>query len=290
MNRSILYLQYTNPANYPPLEHSGLILSNAGWEVWFFGIQSEGESNKLIFPEPLARRQTLWDEQSSGIRQKLQYFGFTLAALWRTMLKRPAWVYCSDLMSCPAALLIGRFTRCKVLYHEHDSPNESNGESRKQKAEITKSKAEILKAENRNREAENISAFQNVSVSEFKEVSAFQRFLLWCRRRVGREADLVVLPNEKRLELFQQATGRQKRSLCVFNCPRREEVRETKAEMLKPEMLPGEVERQMLHGPGKSEIGNGEAGTLRLAFHGSINRDWLPTALLGVTRRVAGRS
>ena len=33
MNRSVLYLQYTSPANYPPLEHSSRILADAGWQV-----------------------------------------------------------------------------------------------------------------------------------------------------------------------------------------------------------------------------------------------------------------
>ena len=45
MNHSVIYLQYTNPANYPPLEHGGLILLNAGWDVHYFGIQSEGTSS-----------------------------------------------------------------------------------------------------------------------------------------------------------------------------------------------------------------------------------------------------
>lgn len=33
----ILYIQYTNPAGYPPLEHSSRILAQADWEVLFLG-------------------------------------------------------------------------------------------------------------------------------------------------------------------------------------------------------------------------------------------------------------
>src|ERR1041385_5473127 len=33
----ILYLQYTNPAGYPPLQHSSRILADAGWSVLFLG-------------------------------------------------------------------------------------------------------------------------------------------------------------------------------------------------------------------------------------------------------------
>jgi len=238
MNRSILYLQYTNPANYPALEHGGLILSRDGWKVGYFGIQSEGESNNLTFPEPLAQSQTLWKHSAPGLRQKLHFAAFTLAALWRALRQRPDWVYCSDLMSCPAAWLIGCLTRCKVLYHEHDSP-----ETRNQKSEARS----------------QISKLQS-------PVSGFQCFLLWTRKRIGQAAELVVLPNARRLELFVQTTGRQKPSVCVFNCPRREEVRRAKV-----------------------EIGNGEARKLRLAFVGSINRDRLPLAVLEAMSRFIGR-
>src|ERR1039457_1727025 len=113
MEKRIHYIQYTNPSNYPPLEQSGLILLTAGWDVRYFGIQSEGESNKLKFPEPLASRQTLWKYKTPGIGQKLQYAAFTWTALWRAFWQRPAWVYCSDLMSCPAAWLILKLTRCR---------------------------------------------------------------------------------------------------------------------------------------------------------------------------------
>jgi glycosyltransferase involved in cell wall biosynthesis len=224
MKKSIHYLQYTNPANYPPLEHSGLILLNAGWDVHFLGIQSEGESNKLAFPEPLAQRQTLWKHQPPGLKQKLHFAAFTFMAWWRALWQRPAWVYCSDLMSSPAAWLIGRFTRCKVLYHEHDSP-----------------------------------------ISDFRfPISDFQKGLLWFRGRVGREANLVVLPNEKRLELFLQTIGRQKTSLCVFNCPGKDEVKPAKVDAASP-------------------------GIFRLAFHGSINRDRLPMAALEAMSRFPSR-
>lgn len=244
MSRSILYLQYTNPANYPPLEHSGMILSRTGWEVFFFGIQSEGESNKLTFPEPLAQSQTLWKHSAPGLRQKLHFAAFTLAALLRAFWQRPSWVYCSDLMSCPAAWLIGRLTRCRVLYHEHDSPDTG------QKLEAETLKPEIQKEQSGKRKAESGSPFQS--------------FLLWTRRRVGQEAELVVLPNEKRLELFVQATARQKTALCVYNCPRQDEVVGKRAE----------IENQR---------------KLRLAFHGSINRDRLPLALLEAMSRFPGQ-
>jgi glycosyltransferase involved in cell wall biosynthesis len=229
----ILYVQHTNPAIYPPLEHSARILSKSGSDVWFFGIQSGGESNKLAFPEPLALRQTLWKYQSPGPRQKLQFAAFTLAALGHALRQRPTWVYCSDVMSCPAAWLIGHFTRCRVLYHEHDSPDPGNRKNGDREPEATRP-------------------------------PLFQRFLLWTRQRVGLDADLVILPNEKRLDLFVQTTGRQKKSLCIFNCPRLDEVRAENHDPKAP-------------------------GGLRLTFHGSINRDRLPLTILHAMSCFPGR-
>jgi glycosyltransferase involved in cell wall biosynthesis len=252
VKHSVLYLQYTNPANYPPLEHSGLILLNEGWDVQYFGIQSEGESSKLVFAESLAGRVSLWRHQSAGFRQKLHFLAFTLVVLWKAWLQRPVWIYCSDLMSCPAAWLIKRFTRCKVLYHEHDSPEDGG-----------------RRTEDR---GQNVKWGRQMADGRW-QISSFQRFLLWTRKRVGREADLVVLPNQKRLELFCQATSRRKPSLCVFNCPRKEEAGKPKGEI----------------GNRKSEIGNGEAGQLRLGFVGSINRDRLPMAVLEAMSRLSGR-
>lgn len=249
MKKSVLYLQYTNPSAYPPLEHSGLILLKAGWDVHFFGIQSEGESNKLTFPEALAGRVSLWKNQSPGLKQKLHYIAFTLAALRRALWERSAWVYCSDLMSCPAAWLIGHLTRCRVLYHEHDSPNETKGENRKQETEMRK-------VDRGNPEAKHHSGFP---------LSYFQRFLLWTRQYVGQMADLVILPNQKRLELFVQATGRKKPSLCVYNCPRMDEI------------IPQRREPSML-------------GILRMVFHGSINPDRLPLSVLEAMSRFPERT
>ena len=230
----VLYLQYTSPANYPPLEHSGLIFLKADWEVHYFGIRSEGASSKLAFPEALAARQTIWSSRGGGFRQKLHFFGFTLWALVMALRGRWPWVYCSDLMSCPAAWLIRHFSRCRVVYHEHDSPEDGTW-----------------------------SAVPGTPPPPLR-VSRVHRLLLWTRQRVGRDADLVVLPNPRRLALFNQLVGRTGPSLCVYNCPRQSEV------------LPARPPA-------------GADGILRLAFHGSINLDRLPLALLAAMSRFPGR-
>lgn len=43
MARRILYIQFMDPAAYPPLEHSSRLLADRGWEVLFLGTVTRGE-------------------------------------------------------------------------------------------------------------------------------------------------------------------------------------------------------------------------------------------------------
>lgn len=120
--KRILYIQYTNPAGYPPLEHSSRILANAGWEVLFLGTGSLG-ADALRFPshERITVRQLSFC--SAGWRQKLHYAWFALWVLAWTLRWRPQWIYASDPLSCPVALFLSYFPGFRIIYHEHDSPN-----------------------------------------------------------------------------------------------------------------------------------------------------------------------
>src|SRR5206468_4227781 len=103
---------------------------------------------------------------------------------------RPQWIYASDLLSCPIALTL-KYLGFPVLYHEHDSPSQRS-ESRSQKSE--------------------------------GKCERFQRFLLWCRSKAARSANVCVLPNERRIEAFKENTGTTKPVFCVWNCPARDEA------------------------------------------------------------------
>ncbi len=118
MNR-IVYIQYTNPALYPPLEHSSRLLADAGWKVLFLGTGAEG----LRFPrhERITVREIPF--RPMGWRQKLHYAWFALWILFWTIRWRPAWVYASDSLSCPVALALSYLPGIRVVYHEHDSPD-----------------------------------------------------------------------------------------------------------------------------------------------------------------------
>ena len=176
----ILYLQYANPAVYPPLEHSSRILAQAGWEVTFLGIGALG-ADALRFPPGERIQVKQLPFVAAGWRQKLHYLRFTLLSLWWTLRWRPDWIYASDLLSGPAGWLLSCVLRRRVVYHEHDAP--------------------ATKGEN-----------------------FFQRLCLVARRALARRAQLCIVPNQQRLEKFSAETGVAENLLCVWNCPRQEEV------------------------------------------------------------------
>lgn len=119
--RRILYIQYTNPAAYPPLEHSSRILASDGWEVLFLGTGAAG-ANALKFPPH--RQITVYQMPfcHPGWRQKLHYIRFCLWVLMWVLRWQPQWVYASDILICPLAYILTFLPQVKVIYHEHDSP------------------------------------------------------------------------------------------------------------------------------------------------------------------------
>jgi glycosyltransferase involved in cell wall biosynthesis len=188
------------------LEHSAQMLARKGWEVEFCGLSGSGEVTLEFAPHPrvLVRRMSY---REPGLVQKLHYVFFTLWCLWRLLRWRPHWLYASDALATPAAELIRSLTRCRILYHEHDSP----------------------------------------TPGMMKE-SRTLNHVLRARMQIGRKADLVILPNQIRLDTFIRAAGRDGPSFCVWNCPGGDEV-------------PAESPSRSLDGP------------LKVLYHGSIVPD-----------------
>src|SRR5438094_4610293 len=101
----ILYLQYTNPAGYPPLEHSSRILAGEGWQVLFLGTGALGADMLRFAPhERIHVRQMRFSP--AGWRQKLHYLQFCLWVIFWVLRWRPQWVYASDPLSSPITLLL----------------------------------------------------------------------------------------------------------------------------------------------------------------------------------------
>jgi glycosyltransferase involved in cell wall biosynthesis len=186
--RRVLYLQYTNPGGYPPLEHSSRMLARAGWEVEFLGLAGSGAVTLEFAPHPRVRVRRMFF-QRPGWLQKLHFLGFTFWCLWRVWRWRPAWIYASDILSTPAAELIRRlFPACRVVYHEHDSP-----------------------------------------IPGTVMDSGVAKKIWQARAALARRADVVILPNEQRLKVFQGVMHPCGQCFCVWNCPSLDEVPEESA-------------------------------------------------------------
>lgn len=211
--KKILYIQYTNPACYPPLEHSSRILADRGWKVFFLGTGSFEKSNILNFKTHPNISVKGLSYCPPGWKQKVHYAWFCFLAFLKTLWWRPQWIYASDPNSCPAALLLNYLPGIKVIYHEHDSPS-----------------------------------------------SGLNNYVMNARKKIAASSKLCVLPNERRISMFTQETGRQKDVKCVWNCPRKDEVQ-----------LPKISEKKL---------------PVIIYYHGAINGDHVPITLIKALKTV----
>jgi glycosyltransferase involved in cell wall biosynthesis len=118
---TILYLQYNNPGAYPPVLNSARILRRCGCTVVLFGTIAK-HMREMRIPDDVADRIWLLRQPEERVWLKLFFFWFALRGLWTAIRVRPSYLYVSDASACPAAVLIERLLRVKVIYHEHDSP------------------------------------------------------------------------------------------------------------------------------------------------------------------------
>lgn len=121
-SRRILYVQYTNPAAYPPIEHSALLLAAAGFDVLVSGTRDPNDPLEFKHHERIT--QFSLPLAAAGWRRRFHYLGFAASLAARTRRWRPDWIYASDPLSCPIALLVAGTSGARLIYHEHDSPDE----------------------------------------------------------------------------------------------------------------------------------------------------------------------
>lgn len=114
----VLYLQYTNPAGYPPIVHGAHLLAEAGCTVRLLGIAL----NDLGFPPHERVSLELLPAQPGGWRQRIGFLRFVWHVCMRVRAIRPHWIYASDPLSTPAAWLAARLWNVRCVYHEHDAP------------------------------------------------------------------------------------------------------------------------------------------------------------------------
>lgn len=209
----ILYLQYANPAAFPPVEYSSQILAKAGFDVYLLGVHSQG-AEELRFPENPKIRVKVLPYTRPGLGQKLAYLRFVLRGIILGLTRRPDWIYVSDYMAAPAGVVLSRIFGFRVIYHEHDSPTSGQDDT------------------------------------------VFVRCMLAARKALAKRVEFNILPQDERIRLFQRDTGTLRPVLRVWNCPRN-------ADAL------GDSLRQRHSGE-----------PLSVYFHGSINLDRVPLALI----------
>ena len=181
-SQRVLFVQYTNPAGYPPLLHASKILADSGAEVMFVGTEKASTKNLTIPPHPRIHQRNMADCKP-GWRQKLHFLKYIILVLWSAWRFKASWLYVSDYIGCPPGLIAQKLLNLKVVYHEHDAQAGLG---------CGKSRADA--------------------------------FLAKARTKIVRECELVVAPNQGRLDALLAEFGRAGPSACVWNCPSVEDV------------------------------------------------------------------
>jgi hypothetical protein len=121
--KRIFYVQYANPAAYPPTINGAHILAEMGWEVRVYGTHFES-SKDLEFPPHELIRVECEPLSAPGLRLRVAYALFLFKAVGKALFWRPDWIYVCDNLASPAGWLLKKVFRRRVLYHEHDDPRQ----------------------------------------------------------------------------------------------------------------------------------------------------------------------
>jgi glycosyltransferase involved in cell wall biosynthesis len=118
--RRALFIQATEPANYPPLINASTLMADAGWEVTFLSAPIAGNILKLPTHPRITVRATRI--RPSHVMSKKDYVRYGVAVAHSARSLRPDIVYASDPLGAGPGLLAARLAGARLVYHEHDSP------------------------------------------------------------------------------------------------------------------------------------------------------------------------
>lgn len=116
--KRILYLQYFDPAAYPPLDRSASQFLERGCTVRFLGVRSQGEDAEMR----LSAHPRLTERLISKATTKATIGAYFAAAVEELVRFRPDVVYCSQERVYPIGLAASFLPHVKTVLHEHDTP------------------------------------------------------------------------------------------------------------------------------------------------------------------------
>ncbi|PWB84665.1 MAG: hypothetical protein C3F11_00080 [Methylocystaceae bacterium] len=125
--KSILYIQYTDPSAYPPLEHSSILLAERGWRVCHLGVVAGGAAKDLTLVRHDSISASLMSPPQRRGLTPLHYVRFLAWCRSEILRRRPSVVYCSDVRSYPVGLWASRLPGVVTVLHEHDPPRPGAG-------------------------------------------------------------------------------------------------------------------------------------------------------------------
>jgi glycosyltransferase involved in cell wall biosynthesis len=212
--RSVLFIQATEAAAYPPIINAATLLAERGWQVTVF--TAPVAERPFAFPVHACINVKRFRERPSHAMSKTTYLQYCIEAAWLAFRLQPNVIYASDPLGAGPGLLAAKILGARLVYHEHDSP----------------------------------------------ELSRLQRLVRAARSKIAKTADLCVLPQALRLRSFLAETGRRGPSLCVWNCPRTNEVSSQRS------------------APSRDE-------PMSFYYHGSINAERLPLTVVEALARAS---
>ena len=118
---SILFLQATNPAIYPPLINAGWLLAEAGFRPVY--LSSPHAQNHLTMPPIPGMIVDEMPVRPSYVMAKGAYLAYIARAISLARKLRPSAVYASDPLGALPGILAAKACGAVLIYHEHDSPS-----------------------------------------------------------------------------------------------------------------------------------------------------------------------
>jgi hypothetical protein len=114
----VMFVQFTDPGAYPPLQNAAQVLAQRGHDCLFVGLK---RTDSIALNHSTNVRAELASIPSGKIGRYLQLLAFPWRVLRIAKKEKIDWLYGSDPRAAPA-LMLAKKHGFQVIYHEHDLP------------------------------------------------------------------------------------------------------------------------------------------------------------------------